>query len=389
MSQKPDITDLTICRAAFAAWVFIYHVDLHLHFSAWLGPAAGLVRHGYMGVDGFFILSGLILMHSHPEFRVPKMDTSKPELLWPKADDVLRFYGKRLARIYPVHLATILLLLALLGGGAALGLAPQAPQRFGLLALLQNLLLIQGWGWEPFGAWNYPSWSISTEWAGYLLFPFLASLLCYLMRLVSLQLLVLMFPIMGIIYFASGHTLNMTYSSGLLRFIPEFLAGITTYRITPVVADYAFTRLLFLWAGLACLLLGGLLGVDLAAVLGLWSVLFAFYMQADAQRPPVLGSRPALRFLGLLSYCFYMSFAIAELLTVQAFRYLGWQPTDQKLLFAAMMTGLTFILAILLRGFVEQPCRRAAKRWLQPVPEAAPAAMPARAPATEKPQSLF
>ena len=57
MIMKQEITDLTIARAIFAAWVFIYHVDLYLNFSAWLGPFAGLIRHGYMGVDGFFILS--------------------------------------------------------------------------------------------------------------------------------------------------------------------------------------------------------------------------------------------------------------------------------------------------------------------------------------------
>ena len=92
-----------------------------------------------------------------------------------------------------------------------------------------------------------------------------------------------------------------------------------------------------------------------------------------------------LHFLGLLSYCFYMSFAIAEMLTMRGFQHFGWQPTKEKLLFAAIMTALTFILAIMLRGFVEQPCRRAVNRWLQPVQEAAPP----KVRVTETPQSLF
>ncbi len=365
--------------------MFIYHVDLHLNFAAWLGPAAGLVRHGYMGVDGFFILSGLIMMHTHREFYVPKMDTPRPQFRWPAPDAMLRFYGKRLARLYPVHLATILILLALVAGGAALGLTPLAPQRFGLPGLVQNLLLVQGWGGDHFGTWNYPAWSISTEWAGYLLFPLFACILSYFTRDVSLQVTVLLLPILGVVYFFTGRSLNLNFSAGLIRFFPEFLAGITAYRLTAPLADHVFARRLFLWGGVGLTLAGAVAGVDLVIVPGLWAILLAFYMQADTGLPPILGHRPVLRFLGLLSYCFYMSFAIAELLTVQAFRHLGWQPADQKLLFAASMTGLTFILAILLRGFVEQPCRRAANRWLQPETEPA---TPAKA-ATEKPQSLF
>ncbi|EKM99347.1 acyltransferase 3 [Acidocella sp. MX-AZ02] len=384
MSQKPELTDLTICRAAFAAWVFVYHLDLHLHFSAWLGPAAGLVRHGYMGVDGFFILSGLVLMHTHQEFNAPNMDQVDARFRPAPPQAWLRFYGKRLARIYPVHLATLLILLALLALGSALGIAPQSPQRFGLGSFVENLFLVQGWGLDHFGAWNYPAWSVSTEWAGYLLFPLFALLLTYWDRGVSLQLAIVVFPVMGLIYYFAGETLNLAFAAGLWRLIPEFLAGMVMVRIASAAADYDVWRRVFIGGGAALILLGALT-VDVATVLGLWMLLFGLYMQYDAQRPPAFGRRPALHFLGLLSYCFYMSFAIAELLTVQLFRHLGWQPTDEKALFALIMTGLTFILAILLRGFVEQPARRAANRWLA---EDAPAQAPPP-PATEKPQSLF
>jgi peptidoglycan/LPS O-acetylase OafA/YrhL len=385
MSQKSDITDLTLCRAAFAAWVFIYHVDLHLHFSRMLGMFSAVITHGYMGVDGFFILSGLILLHTHREFDAVPKDHLRMTFHWSGQGVVLRFYAKRLARIYPVHLATILLLLALAGGGAAMGLPTHSPQRFGLITLMENLLLVQGWGADHFGAWNYPAWSISSEWAGYLLFPFFALTLTYFIREVSLQLAIAVVPVLGVIYLTSGQTLNLAFGAGLIRFFPEFLAGMAAARMAVAVVDYALARSLFLWGGTILSLAGAAAGVDLITVIGLWSLIFAFYLQADADLPPVLGHRPVLRFLGLLSYCFYMSFAIAELLTVRGFAYFGWQPADQKLLFALVMPLLTFILAILLRGFVDQPCRRAANRWLQPAQEAAPPPVPV----TEKPQSLF
>ncbi|MDE2390243.1 MAG: hypothetical protein KGL65_01410, partial [Rhodospirillales bacterium] len=210
-----------------------------------------------------------------------------------------------------------------------------------------------------------------------------ALLLTYFIREVSLQVAIAIFPILGVIYFFSGHSLNLAFGAGLIRFFPEFIAGMAACRIAAAAADVAFARAVFLWIGGVLLLGGAVLGVDLLTVIGLWALIFTFYMHADAERPPVLGRRPVLHFLGLLSYCFYMSFAIAEMLTVRGFQYFGWQPTNQKLLFAAMMTALTFILAILLRGFVEQPCRRAANRWLQIT------AAPVSAPATETPQSLF
>lgn len=386
MSQKPDITDLTICRAAFAAWVFVYHVDLYLNFSAFLGPFAGVIRHGYMGVDGFFILSGLILMHTHREFDVKAMDTPKAKFALPGLASSLRFYGKRLARIYPVHLAALLILLALSFAGDAAGMTAHAVQRFGLDSFIQNLLLVQGWGGDHFGAWNYPSWSVSAEWAGYLLFPLFAVILTYFNNYVSLQVAIIIFPILGFIYVYSGHSLNLTFGSGLLRFFPEFIAGMAAYRVATPVADSNAWRGFFLWGGTSLTVLGAVLGVDLVTVIGLWALIFAFYLQADAQLPPILGRRPMLRFLGLLSYCFYMSFAIAELVTVRAFAHFNIAPKDEKFIFAASMTLLTFILAFLLRGFVEQPCRRAAERWLAPP---SPPDDKKKQAVTEIPQSLF
>src|SRR5579862_2678762 len=121
MNTKQELTDLTTCRAVFALWVFIYHVDLHLDFSRFLGPAADLIRHGYLGVDGFFILSGLILARVHPEFigdlKYYETGRHDPKFRLPSIPTLGRFWGKRLARIYPVHLASIIILAILVGAG--------------------------------------------------------------------------------------------------------------------------------------------------------------------------------------------------------------------------------------------------------------------------------
>jgi len=353
MDPKREITDLTVCRAFFAAWVFIYHIDLHAHFSAYLGPAAGLIRHGYLGVDGFFLLSGMILARVHPELAY------HPE-------GAFRFWGRRLARIYPVHLAVILILGVLVVTGLGLGFAPRDPQRFTAASLIENLLLIQGWGFSNPLAWNYPAWSVSTEWAGYIAFPALWYFFGRWRPIIPGQTLVICMTVIGTLAFEMGG-LNLTGAVGFLRFFPEFLIGMTTIRLVPINADYMPSKVLT-WVSIAVTLFGAMIGVDSLAALGLWLFLAALIMQDDAERPPIFGTAMSLRFLGRLSYAFYMSFGTIELILAQLFRHQGWDPASQKLSYAAGMTVLTFALALILHVFVETPCRRFFDRWLTKEP---------------------
>ena len=374
MNAKQELTDLTMCRAAFAAWVVIYHVDLYLNFSRYLGPAADLIRHGYLGVDGFFFLSGLILARVHPEIAGAAMRESNPKFSPPPLRVMLHFWGKRLVRIYPVHLAAILILAILIIAGALQGWTPRDPSRFSIGALLQNLALVQGWGGASQGTWNYPSWSVSTEWAGYLLFPILWYLAGWSIVYVAIQVMIAAFTVLGLIFVLHGFNLNLAFAAGLFRFFPEFIIGICSTRLVSYCADSAGFRKFGLVAGGVAAVGGAAWGIDLLAVFGLWLVLFAFLMQADAERPPVLGRNPVLNWLGKLSYSFYMSFSIAELLLCQAFRRYGWPPATHAVIFATGMLAITFGLAVFLHIVVENPSRRIADGWLtRPAPAINPA----------------
>lgn len=365
MSTKQDLTDLTICRAVFAVWVFTYHVDLYLNFSRFLGPAADLIRHGYLGVDGFFILSGLILARVHPELvSGTERRGGVPPFHLPSIELMLRFWGKRLARIYPVHLASIFILAVLVGLGMLYGWAPRAPSRFDVPSLIQNLLLVQGWGGSPQGSWNYPSWSVSAEWAGYLVFPILWYLLAYFGPLVAFQVLIVAFSSIGLVFVLNGYSLNLTFAEGLYRFFPEFIIGMATTCVVSIWADFTAVRQAFFASGAIIAIVAVVFGVDLLAIVGIWLMLFAFLMQNDAEQPAMLGRRPALDWLGRRSYTFYMTFAIAELLMCQYFRRHGWTPISHGLVFATGMLAITLVLAISLYTLVETPCRRLADRWL-------------------------
>jgi peptidoglycan/LPS O-acetylase OafA/YrhL len=348
MQPAREITDLTICRALFAAWVFAYYLGL----AHRLGPFAGWLGRGYLGVDGFFLLSGLVLARNHPEFapRAPGRFASKAG----------RFLTRRLARIYPVHVAILCLLAVLLLLAQAQGFSPRTPSRFGFLPLVENLLLIQGWGFADAGAWNYPSWSISTEWAGYLAFPLLWRALCWCEAVVAGQVVLVGFLVLGLLVTANHQSVNFGLSQGLLRFLPEFLIGMGTARVLPHLAGNVPARGLAL-GGLALVALGAGAGQDFFALLGLWLLLTAFAAQQEAGWTPLLGRPAALLALGRLSYAFYMSFAVAELLLVNLFRQRGWVPAGHPVWFAAFMLAGTLGLAVALHVAVETPARRLEK----------------------------
>ncbi|MGC9268849.1 acyltransferase family protein [Acidiphilium sp.] len=351
MNKTRELTDLTACRALFALWVFAYHVNLHAQFSHWFGPLGIVIDHGYLGVDGFFVLSGYIL--ARVDAKIP---LTRPGLL--------HFWGKRLARLYPVHLAVILLLVVIFLGGIAIGLTPRQPDRFGTMALIDNLLLIQSWGTLNHWTWNYPSWSISTEWAGYLLFPFIAASFSRFFNLAIVAAMPLCFFILCVVSF-EFHGLNLTFAASLLRFFPEFIAGMATAIVVPMFADE--------WPGARIGLIGALAaaaaawgGHDALTVFGIWLMIYGLAMQGDAEKPAYLGRIKPLRFIGIISYPLYMSFAPAELVTSQLFRRLHHPPASVPLAYAGMLMGLTFGLGLLLHVLIEKPARVALNRRLDP-----------------------
>ena len=83
------LDSLTILRGPAALFVFFYHTRW-----AHVVPSASV---GYVGVALFFVLSGFVLTWSY-----------KP------ADGAKKFYLRRFARVYPLHLFFFALALAIL-----------------------------------------------------------------------------------------------------------------------------------------------------------------------------------------------------------------------------------------------------------------------------------
>lgn len=154
--MRQEIHSLTSIRGLAAAWVFLVHYQAEykqlfpslIKLNPWvfLGPDA---------VTLFFILSGYVIGMNYFE-----------RMRDPNRTQIFRFISLRFARIYPVHFFTLIGMLAAVWKGGW----PKA-SHFSVWHFVENLLLIQAWGPNPTLSWNYPSWSISSEWFVYCICP--------------------------------------------------------------------------------------------------------------------------------------------------------------------------------------------------------------------------
>ncbi|MDE1174891.1 MAG: acyltransferase [Parvibaculaceae bacterium] len=144
------VNALTSLRFFAAASVALFHVPYTL---PQLHPAT-LMPSGYLGVNFFFILSGFILAYTY---------AGQSSL------SIGRFFIKRFARIYPVHMLLLLIWIALFFTSWGNSTSDK------LHSLIPNILLLHAWFPGPLYnlGYNAVSWSISVEAFFYLLFPFI------------------------------------------------------------------------------------------------------------------------------------------------------------------------------------------------------------------------
>ena len=124
---------------------------------------AGFLRHSWVFVDFFFVLSGFVISHSYGRHLTT-------------AANLADFAVRRFARVWPLHVAMLLLFVALeliklhiMQGGFAAERQPFTGQT-SLEALSSNLVLLHALYVFPALTWNFPSWSISAEYWTYILF---------------------------------------------------------------------------------------------------------------------------------------------------------------------------------------------------------------------------
>lgn len=339
-----DLRPLTALRFIAAAWVVLYTFWPNLD----VGFLPNLAAKGYLGVELFFVLSGFILSHVYLQ-AAGEGGFKYGSFLW-----------ARLARVYPLHLVTLLGVMALGLAATAAGMAIDGSV-LSWESLPANLLLLHAWGLAPEAGWNHPSWSISAEWFAYLCFPAFAFVTWRLRErpwLAVLGAAVMLLGLYAAFQLMAGFPLTQaTIRWGALRIVPCFALGCTLYLVhrsggvpRPALAAAVFGALivasssLMLWDGITVLLAGGL-------ILSLGSLSNA--------RAGILASAPAV-YLGEISYSIYMICAPWQILAVNlAARATGAEDKKLQLFVWLAVIAAIPVAAAVTYHLVERPARKA------------------------------
>lgn len=375
MASRPTyLSNLTPLRGIAALMVVIFH--FYILVTPLMDPQTSLaMRRWYLLVDFFFVLSGFIMMHVYGEWFTENVSRHS----------FRKYLGARFARIYPLHLVTLLWVVVLFTLFRIKGiyLDANASTVGDFSKLPKHLLLLHGLDMPRTGTWNTPSWSIAAEWLMYLVFPFLVPLF-YRFRtysiIVALAVAILLYASIPSGVILPGYDAfklendidNIVTPWNLARCLAGFLIGMATYQafqskmaiswlksgwLMPLIGlclmvayHFQVADLITIWAFPAIILitcynqgkLSGVLRSKVFQKLGDWSysiylvhipIIFTFLAIQLLQNPPVPNKpSPPITYVG------------------------GWGPWIMCLVFVLLVIGV----AALTYRFVEVPSRK----WL-------------------------
>ena len=352
-------------RGVCAILVVFFHMPVASHWRDW-----PLIQHSYLFVDYFFVLSGFVIAHAYATRLKTPVDAG-------------RFMVRRLGRIWPLHILML---------GAFIGLElvrlwthfdaiPPFARDRSVEAIWTNLFLIQAFNVHDYLTWNGPSWTLSAEFACYIVFAGL--ILAAPKRFRGLGLVVAVagaaLLVVASLYDTSPPApwMNTTHEAAVPRafygfFLGCFLQGIWS-RI-PRLKGLAATVLELATVAAVCLFIAWAQGpravpVTLFFVFAVW-----VFAGEDGAVSRVLNCRPLVT-LGHWSFAIYMvhMFVLTVVLTLA--KAGGEVPNGRRIdfgsvwvndLFALGLLGVIVLLALAARRWVEVPAQRMIDRWTKP-----------------------
>jgi peptidoglycan/LPS O-acetylase OafA/YrhL len=281
----------------------MFHLQAYSHIYD-----STFLRHSYLFVDFFFVLSGFVITASY-----------RKKLL--QGFSVWHFMLLRLGRLYPLHIAILIAFIGmevlryrfsgLLGG--EIGDKFSGPHSFG--SIITNVLLIQSLNIHQMLTWNLPSWSISVEFYTYAVFA-IALLLLRCRTYIFSAFVILLAPIFLQKFVGQ---IDTDYDYGFIRCLFGFFIGVACYDVYLLITrkerirgniSAAMSLIEICSIGLVvsfvCLFGSGPISIGAPLVFGLTVIVFSLEKGVVSK---ILKARPFV-FLGALSYSIYMVHAL-------------------------------------------------------------------------------
>ncbi len=382
------LPNLTPLRGIAAVLTIVFHMDLMLGMGGdclLKYEDSMLISRLYLMVDFFFVLSGFVMLHVYGKLFADGVTKA----------NFKQFTIARFARVYPLHFVTLAFTVLLFTVAGAMGL----PKNIILevensgYSIVTNLLLLHSMNLHDWFTWDHASWSISTEWWMYMLFPFLVvpfkrlggkgqvvvAALCFVGYLAIMWWVTPIVTIPDALSFIKDEptfdSVNVAYQYGFLRCLFGFVLGMVMYKC--FMANWGKGWLASGYT-LALLALGLFTCLHLA-VPDAYSVMFfpfillsAAYGSRGVDR--LFGAKPLQR-LGDWSFSIYLIHEPLMYLIDKIMAYLnpvepgaapaGPPPKPDMLtgwLICIGFIGLTLVIAWLTYRWVEVPARRWLKR---------------------------
>jgi len=352
MNEGKRFDVLDSWRGIAACLVALYHLRARTYSHL---TDITLLRNSYLFVDFFFVLSGFVIAANYQQRLIEGFG------IW-------RFALLRFGRLYPLHVTVlgICILGHLAYSISGLGsLAPFEPPTRSADTIIANLLLIHSLNVFDFPTWNWPSWSISTEFYTYIVYALAIGVMKDRIWRVLVP-VVLLSPLA--LWILVGD-MDTTYDYGFIRCVFGFSAGVLVWNLqrtgwlrsgTAIELLSVALIIVFVWAAGETALSIGAPFVFAVAVL-------VFAAEAGAVSG-VLRKRPFLA-LGARSYSIYMVHFVVAWMLVDAAKLLrlagvdlfsgiklGREPWEGDVAFLVYFALVLFVSAITYR-MIEVPGR--------------------------------
>lgn len=286
------LPQLTFTRFIAAIAIVIFHFKEDV-FPFKVESFKNVIQYFSVLVSYFFVLSGFILT-------VNSTDTI----------NIKQFYINRFARIYPLYLGALLLMLFLL----FIARTPKDTISFDKVFL--SVFLIQSWFSNYALSYNFPAWSLSVEAFFYLVFPFIIVLLRNKPLRLQLASIVLFWLIMQILFVWMIQHQNTFVLNNPLFHLSTFLLGVAAGRLFKSKQDILATYVsVFEVLSVIILILLAFLVISRNTVFGKFYqngllapvfVLFIYTVALSRRRLIKIFADRRLEYLGEISYGIYI-----------------------------------------------------------------------------------